>query len=393
MYKGLPKNVYILFFVQLINRLGEFVVPFLSLFLTSKLGCSTEITGVIVSCAFLVQIPGSMVGGTVADYWSKKKTFLISQSAAAFCILLCAFIGSKTVIIALLILSAFFAAGAKPLINTMVYDSLEPSKRKLGQSLSYLGINLGVCIGPLLAGFFFNHYLKLFFIGDAFTSFLAVLLVAVKLDDVKTSYENSSGNFISTRDFILRIVQKPKLCVFFLIFLILNFVYAQHSFSLPLMLKDAFAAKGTVYFGYVMSTNALTVVLFTALITYITGKKSALSNVALAAVFYAFGFGMITVARSFPVYIISTVLWTFGEVLISTNSEIYVVNQSDEKMRARCCAVMMIISSVGKALGVFAMGGYISLFGITSVWPFIMVLALLTSAFTYYLNTRSKQTN
>ena len=393
MYRGLPKNIYVLFFVQLINRLGEFVVPFLSLFLVSKLGCSTKITGIIVSCAFLVQIPGSMAGGTIADYWSRKKTYIISQSAAALCILLCAFVSSKGVIITLLILSAFFSAGAKPLINTMVYDSLEPSKRKLGQSLSYLGINLGVCIGPLMASFLFNHYLKLFFIGDAFTSFLAVALVAAKLKDLKSTGETSSRDVVSTKDFVLHIVKKPKLCIFFLIFLSFSFVYAQHSFSLPLMLKNSFGDKGTVYFGYVMSTNALTVVLFTAWITFKTRKKSSLSNVALAGIFYAMGFGLITVATTFFVYIISTVLWTFGEVLISTNSEIYVVNQSEESMRARCCAIMMIVGSVGRAFGVFAMGGFIGLFGLLPVWPFIMVLALATSIYTYFLNARSGQTN
>ena len=116
MYRGLPKNTYILFFVQLINRLGDFVIPFLSLYLTSKLGCSTEITGIIVSFAFLVQIPGSLVGGTIADFWSRKKTYLISQAAAALCILSCALISSKALIIALLILSAFFF-GRRETIN------------------------------------------------------------------------------------------------------------------------------------------------------------------------------------------------------------------------------------------------------------------------------------
>ena len=275
----------------------------------------------------------------------------------------------------------------------MVYDSLEPSKRKLGQSLSYLGINLGVCIGPLLAGFLFNHYLKLFFIGDAFTSLAAVILVAFKLVDIKKTETQTEQNSGSSKSFILQLVKTPKLCVFFLIFLIYSFIYAQHSFSLPLMLSQTFDAKGTVYFGYIMSINALTVVLTTAFITYITRNKSSLVNIALAGLFYALGFGIIAIATTFYIYILSTILWTIGEILISTNSEIYVVNQSAESMRARCCASMMVIGSVGKALGVFVMGGFIGNFGVLSVWPFIMVLALVTSIFTYFFSANIRRRN
>ena len=395
MYQGLPKNTYILFFVQLINRLGDFVIPFLSLYLISKLGLNTKIAGIIVTCAILSQIPGSMAGGTIADYWSRKKTYLISQTFSAICILLCAFIKNKVLIISLLLLSTFFSAAAKPLINTMIYDSMEPSKREVGQSLSYLGINLGVCIGPLIAGFLFNRYLRLFFIGDAFTSLIAVMLVALRLHEMKKVERHSSNKLISNKQFISSIVTQPKLSVFFLIYLIYCFIYAQHSFSLPLTLTNIFNSNGSIYYGYIMSINAITVILTTAFITYYTRKKSSLFNISLAGIFYALGFGLITIAKTFHIFVISTILWTVGEILISTNSEIYVVNQSDESVRARCCAAMLIISSIGRGTGVIAMGRYIDLFGIASVWPFIMVLAfsasVLTRIFSFYIkkNTNS----
>lgn len=390
-YQGLPGNTYILFFAQFINRFGDFVIPFLSLFLISKLGFSTEIAGTVATCAVLVQIPGSMVGGTIADYWSRKGTYLISQTIAALSILLCAFITSKTLIVALLLLSTFFSASAKPLINTMIYDSLEPSKRKIGQSLSYLGINLGVCIGPLLAGFLFNHYLAFFFIGDAFTSFIAVTLILLKLKDTKRAGKQTEQKIISTKGFIQLIGKQPKLSIFFCIYLIYCFIYAQHSFSLPLMLTSTFNAKGTVYFGYIMSINAATVVLATVWITFITRKKSSLANISLAGVFYALGFGILSIASSFYVYIISTILWTIGEILVSTNSEIYVVNQCDENIRARICSIMLIIGAIGKGSGIFVMGGYIGHFGVLSVWPFIMVLAFAVSIFTYSFSAHIKR--
>lgn len=381
-YLGLPKNTYILFFVQLINRAGDFVIPFLSLFLVSKLGLGVGLSGVIVTCATLLQIPGSMAGGTIADYWSRKKTYLISQTASAVCILLCAFTQRETLLIALLLLSTLFSSAAKPLINTMIYDSLAPEKRRVGQSLSYLGVNLGVCVGPIVAGFLFNNYLKLFFIGDALTSFVAVLLVALRLRETGRAGTQPREELITTKQFFLRVLKQPRISVFFLIYMLYCFIYAQNSFSLPLALTDSFGTKGSAFYGYVISINALTVVSATALITFYTRKRSALFNVTMAGVFYGLGFGLITIATNFWVYILSTVLWTIGEILVSTNSEIYVVNQSDKNMRARCCASMLVVSSVGRALGVAAMGKYIDVFGMSTVWLFIMALAFGVSVFT-----------
>lgn len=158
------------------------------------------------------------------------------------------------------------------------------------------------------------------------------------------------------------------------------------------MLTHLFNEKGSVYFGYVMSINAFTVVLATPWITYITKKKSSLENISLAGIFYALGFGVITFAADFYIFVFSTVFWTIGEILISTNSEIYVINQTDENLRARCCAFMLIISSIGRGFGIFIMGGFIQHFGVLQVWPVIMALALVVAIFTWFFNTVALKT-
>lgn len=39
-YRGLPTAVYAIFLARIVNSLGSFVYPFLTLFLTTKLGMS-----------------------------------------------------------------------------------------------------------------------------------------------------------------------------------------------------------------------------------------------------------------------------------------------------------------------------------------------------------------
>ncbi|MEW5818540.1 MAG: MFS transporter, partial [Spirochaetota bacterium] len=48
LYRGLPRSIYILFFARIVNCMGSFVFPFLTMFLTQKLELSTGEAGIII---------------------------------------------------------------------------------------------------------------------------------------------------------------------------------------------------------------------------------------------------------------------------------------------------------------------------------------------------------
>ena len=389
MYRHLPKNIYIMFFVRFINAFGDFVIPFLSLYLTLKLGYSTVFAGSIVTIAVLIKIPGSMCGGILADHWSKKGTYLLAQGSAAFCILLCGFLQNRHFLILLLLLSAFFGSAVRPVLSAFVYDLVPEKDRKTAYSFLYMGINVGVSVGPLLSGFLFKNYLTLFFVTDALTSFIAVFLVAffVQIQPLtnktartdatpKTDTMSKTDGKPNTGEFLKSLFSNPKLSLFFALYLFMGFIYSQHSFSLPLMLKELYSEKSSIYFGYLMSVNAITCVTSTTFVTYFTRKKSLLFNISLAGIFMGVGFGILAIYPHPLIFIVSTILWTIGEVLLSTNVGIYVVEQSDIRMRTRSTAFQTIIDAAGSSLGVFSMGLVITNWGINVVWPIIFILGI-----------------
>lgn len=390
LYKGLPKSIYYLFSVQVINRLGDFVAPFLTLFLTSQLQIDTKTTGVLVTLSIVLQIPGSMLGGRIADRISRKLAYGIAQGLSGLCILLCAFTSDKVLLIVLLCASAFFSASVRPVINTMAFDQLSARDRKTGSSFLYLGINIGVTLGPAIAGFLFHHHLKLFFIGDAFTSFIAIGIVMLKIKEKRRTIDKittpeAADTCSSSGSFIRDLFKNKSLLLFFLLMPIYSLVYEQLSFSLPLMLQDLFGDSGPTYYGYVFSINAIVVISLTAFITVATKKMPIILNTALAGVFFAVGFGMIGFINSFGLFAVSTVLWTVGEILLSTNVNVYIVNNCPENTRARFTAFGMIANTSGRCLSTLIMGGFIELFGIKSVWPMIMLISIIASLLTYLL--------
>ena len=56
-YMGMPKEVYVIFISRIVNGMGCFVSPFLTLILTKKIGLSSDIAGLYMSIAGILFMP------------------------------------------------------------------------------------------------------------------------------------------------------------------------------------------------------------------------------------------------------------------------------------------------------------------------------------------------
>lgn len=380
-YKGLPKTIYILFFVQIVNRFGDFVVPFLTMLLVNKLGFSMTKAGFIVTLCALAVIPGAMTGGKLSDHFGRKRIYLIFQTSSALLLLICGFIPTSKLMVVLIILSAFFSGGIRPILSAIITDVLPPERRQAGFSLSYLGINLGVAFGPLVAGFLFNHYLSLLFVGDAITSFAAVFLVLSQIKEsrpISQDLSTSSGLEKAEKGSLFSVLLKrPEILIFLLLNVLFSIAYGQHTFGLPVQLNSQFGLSGAKYFGYLMSLNAITVVLLTLPLNHIMRHIKPTNIIALSGVLYAVGFGMIGMIDSMVWYMVSTLIWSIGEIMLSTSFGVYLANRSPENFRARINAVTTFFFASGTVIATSGMGLYTDVFGLPLLWPLLFVLCMI----------------
>lgn len=382
-YKGLPKEVYVLFTANVINRFGDFVSPLLALYLTQKLGMDTATSSFIVTIALLSRMPGSFLGGKTADHYGRKRTYLFAQTVAGLTLLPCAFIENHMMVIALLIISTFFNGAVRPALDALAIDLMPKEKRRLGISLMYLGINIGVAVGPALAGLLFKVNLPLFFIVDVATSLIAVILVYTLISDnyiesineldVK---ENESYKGESTFN-ILR--NNIRLMSFIIITSGFSMIYVQTKFALPLLFSHDFGDNGSALLGTIFSINAIVVIVFTSFITYKTKRNSTVLNVILGGLFYAGGFGLYAFVSGYIMYALATVVWTFGEILMATNVKVYIAEHTPINFRGRINAVYLFLKAGMNALGVLLSGRLIGVVGHTRIWIYVIFASLFLS--------------
>ncbi|OPJ60753.1 MDR family MFS transporter [Clostridium oryzae] len=395
-YTNLPKEMYAMCFAKLVNSFGDFVVPFLALYLTQKIGMSAAASGIVVTLASIIGIPASLIGGQVADKLGRKKVYIYAQSISALALIPCAATQNEVICVTSLLISTFFNGFIRPAFSSIVTDILPANQRQAGFSLQYLSINVGVSIGPIVAGFLFNNLLPMLFIGDALTSFIAVFSVWKYIKETNPSHkhikqhENHAEKAEKGNVFEM-LYKRPHLCLFFLINVAYSFIYSQHRFALPITLNSVFSHNGAKMFGYVMSVNALTVLALTVFIGALTKKNHPLSNLVFAGISYAIGFGMLGYINHFSLFIVSTVIWTTGEILSTISSGVYVANNSPINYRARLNAISSIGWGAGAAISTSFSGIYIHNHGYKSIWTLTIFIALISALLMFGLKVFSKR--
>lgn len=392
-YSGLNRSVYVLFIARIINSMGGFVYPFLTLYLTQKLDFPAAEAGRYLMLFALGFIPGSLLGGKLADHFGRKVILLVFQAASALVLVPCAFLGESLLIPWLLITSSVFFGAVPPVTAAMITDLTPPEERRPAFSLLYLGHNMGLALGPLIAGFLFNHYLRWIFLGDAATTLLSVLLILALVGESIPSAgelyaagrDNDNPEKAESGSLARALLARPFLLAFILISTLISLVYSQFAFSLPLQLTELFGAAGPPRFGLVMSTNAVVVIFGTTVVIHATRRVRPLMSVAASCVLYLFGFGMVFWTRTMPLLLLSTLIWTSGEILGATNTQVYIANHAPVSHRGRFNAILPIIRGAGHAAGPALAGLFIQGFSVRWIWPLTAALAACAASLLFLL--------
>ena len=385
LYRGLPRSIYTIFLATVVNGMGIFVFPFLTLYLTRKLGMGERAAGDFMFFSALIYVPGILIGGKLADRFGRKKVMLISQALTGLFFIPCGFLGESMLVPFFILASLFFDGITDPARTAMATDVTTPENRQASFSLIYLGHNLGFAFGPLVAGFLFENALSWLFWGNALAVLASLSLVMALVPEsnpTKEQIEKSLAGEDSTEkahegSLISALKSRIFLVFFVCITTWFGFVYAQHRFALPLQLESLFQADGAKFYGMIMTFNAVLVIIFNAPVVSFFGRFRPVINVAIAGFLFAIGFGMIAFIRIPALFFLSTAVWTFGEILHATNEHVYIANHTPMSHRGRFQAIMPLIGGTGFALSSPVAGRIIEAGGLGTVW---IVLGCIAAA-------------
>ncbi len=188
------------------------------------------------------------------------------------------------------------------------------------------------------------------------------------------------------RGYRVALLDRPYFAFIFASILMI-LVYQQMYSSLSVYLRDVHHVDPQFY-GLIMSSSAVTVVLFQFWVTRVIKKYPPFLMMVVATFFYMIGFTMYGFVATIPLFILAMVIVTIGEMVGMPTSNVLAASFAPEEMRARYMAVFGLTWTVPSMIGPWAAGLVFDNYNPNYVWYIGGVLCVVAMLAFYFLHIR-----
>ena len=327
---GLPQAYWLLWLGTLINRLGGFVVPFLTLYLTGQRGVSVSQAALMVSLFGIGSFTAALVGGELTDRLGRRPVMLISFLIAPANMILLGLARPLALIALLTVLQGFFTDLYRPAVNASIADLVPSEGRPRAYGYLYWAINLGAALAPVVAGLLAHLDYFLLFLGDALTTFIFGLIVLWGVRETRPAQaQHAAGVALGQR--VAMLGREPLLLLFAGLTLLFGMIYMQGYVTLPVDMQ-ANGMRPDQY-GLAIALNGALIVLVNIPVSNWAVRWPRFIALAVAALFLGLGYGLTSMATSLAFYGLTVAVWTLGEIAASAVAPAVVADLSPVELR------------------------------------------------------------
>ena len=304
---GLPAAFWALWAGTLVNRLGAFVFPFLSLFLTGARGYSVARTGLVLTVLGVGMGLSQLLGGWLADHYGRRRTMVVGLVGAAAGLVAVGAARGLLLLCAAVFVFGLFADIYRPAAQAAVADLVPEALRARAFALVFWAINLGWAVATLTAGFLAERGYWLLFAGDAATSLAFAGIVLWRVPETRPDETGTTPG--SMRD-----VLRDRLMLALVICVVLQSVaYMQAFYTLPLVIVHD--GLGTDGYGVVIALNGILIVALQPLLLGALGRRARSSLLLVAGLVIGLGLGLTAFADSLIAHLGAVTVWSLGEIV------------------------------------------------------------------------------
>ncbi|MEJ7599842.1 MAG: MFS transporter [Kofleriaceae bacterium] len=354
-----PRAYWYVWWGTLVNRLGGFVIPMLTIYLTTVRDLDVAEAGGIVAVYGAGSILASQLGGQLSDRLGRKATMVISLFGGAIAMATLGFARDLTTITIMVGVVGLVCDLYRPAVLAFVADVIPEPERIQAYGLLYWVINVGFAVAAVVGGVLADVDFTILFLADAST--MAIYGVIVLLAVPETRPARVVGDRPASRSWVFDGV--------FVAFVVISFGIA----LLPMQAGATLSAHMTwqgftpMAYGIVMGVNGVVVIVLQPFITVWCARFDPTRVLVGAVLLTGAGIMMHGLAGSIAVHMVAVTLWTLGEILESPTRSTIVARLAPADARGRYQGAIVMAwgasQLVGPKLG-------------TQVWAYESPLAL-----------------
>ncbi|MBV6451332.1 MAG: Multidrug resistance protein MdtH [Anaerolineales bacterium] len=328
--QGLPPTYWLLWSGTLINRLGGFVIPFLTLYLTDQRGISVSQAAFMVSLFGAGSFLSQLIGGELTDRLGRRPVMLLSFLVTPIFMISLGLANDVALIALLTFIVGFFTDLYRPAVGAAIADLVPPESRTRAYGYNYWAINLGAAVAPLLAGLVAGYSYLILFAADALTTLVFGLIVLFGIRETRPA-EAHHASHVSFNERISQLKREPILLILSLLAFFFGMVYMQSYVTLPLDMQAN--GLGPENYGATIAVNGILIILVTIPISNMAVKWHRFRTIALSAIFLGLGFGFTALADNLILFMLSVAIWTVGEIAATSVAPAIIADLSPVELR------------------------------------------------------------
>jgi MFS family permease len=386
-FGGLPREVWWLALVLFVNRCGAMVLPFLTLYLTRKLGMAEATAGQMVSVYGLGAVCGAYLGGRLAERFGalRFQTACLFFSVPGY--LLIPLWRTWPAVAANLFLASLVAEAVRPANAAAVTQLTATGERLRAFALQRLAANLGFSFGPAIGGLLATIDFAWLFVVDAFTTLVAAcaMLAIFRMRTIEQTYVGNLPSGVAKSP-----LRDRTFAAFLLLMLANSIVFFQFSSTYPLYLRDYYRF-GTAWIGIMFTVNTSVIVAFEMLLVDAIKNWPLLRTIGWGCMLSCLGFGMLPFGATAPYAALAMLTLTVGEMLSLALSTGFVANRSPAGSEASYMGWFMVMLAAANVLGP-AIGTSIYQWNPDAVWYAALAVGVAVLVGFQWLARRERRT-
>ncbi len=361
-YYDFPQKFWVVVGASFIDRIGgTLLFPFFSLYITQKFNVGMTQAGIVLGTFSAFGLVGSMIGGALTDKFGRKTLILFGLVFSAVSTLSLGLVNEFGVLIPLAVVIGLLSNIAGPAHQAMVADLLPEDKRQEGFGILRVVANMSWIIGPTIGGFIANRSYFALFVLDAVISCIVAVIFYLYISETKPETTAEPESMIKTFAGYGVVVRDYAYVAFLVVSMLMGIVYQQMYNTLSVYLRDNHGIQPQGY-GFLLTTSAITVILFQFTTTRVIKKYPAFIMMAAGVCFYMIGFGMFGFVTVYWLFAAAIVIITIGEMVIMPTASALATNFAPDDMRGRYMAVFGISwalpATVGPSLAGLVLDNY-----------------------------------
>ena len=372
----MPKVVWFLIIGMFVNTMGNsFLWPLHTIYINKHLGQTLTMAGFVLMINAGTGVIGNLLGGYLFDRIGGYRTIMSGIILSMVSLLLLTFWHGWPEYIWFVALLGFSGGIIFPSMYALV-GSVWPEGGRKAFNAIYLAQNLGVAIGPAIAGLVADHNINNIFLANLLAYVLFLIIAAVyyrKMSvapNVNASVLKSDKKIKQKAPFYAMLIVSIGYMLTWIAYVQWTSTISTHVLDLGITLKQ---------YSLLWTINGVLILAAQPLIKPIISRLESRikTQMIIGIVIFMGSFVVVSYAEDYSMFIVAMVILTLGEIFIWPAVPTLAGQLAPKGREGFYQGIVNSMATIGRMIGPFAGGILVDVYGIQAMFfVFILLIGL-----------------